>query len=207
MRSIALALLSLAFLLLSGTRTHLDFLEPEESLYAIIPRDMLIAGEFVVPVLRGEPYLDKPPLLCWAVIGSYQLFGVNVVAARLVPVAAAWLTVVVVWLWGRACGGPMPRLVAAGVLPFTGDFVYRGPMLTPNGLLALFTTAGLACGRYALRQERIHIGWWIVSACATGFAVLTKGPVAIVPVATPLFALLVKRHGVRWRSAVAGVTH
>jgi len=40
-----------------------------------------------------------------------------------------------------------------------------------------------------------------------GFAVLTKGPVAIVPVATPLFALPVKRHGVRWRSAVAGVTH
>src|SRR5262245_13736571 len=63
-------LLLAAFALLVGGRLGLPLLEPEESLYAVVPRDMMTDGRFVVPVLRGEPYLDKPPLLYWAVMGS-----------------------------------------------------------------------------------------------------------------------------------------
>ena len=139
-------LLSAAFALLVGGRLNLPFLEPEESLYAVVPRDMLADGQFVVPVLHGEPYLDKPPLLYWLVMGCYRLFGVHVWSARLVPATAAWVTVLVVFAWGRACGGWAAGLVSAAVLTLTGDFVYRGPMLTPNGLLGLFTTTGLASG-------------------------------------------------------------
>ena len=39
--------------------------EPDEGRYAEIPREMLLRGEWVVPYLQGEPYLDKPPLLYW----------------------------------------------------------------------------------------------------------------------------------------------
>src|SRR5262245_59616936 len=39
-----------------------DLFEPDESRYAQIPREMLARGEWVVPYLQGEPYLDKPPL-------------------------------------------------------------------------------------------------------------------------------------------------
>src|SRR5947209_5550986 len=39
--------------------------EPDEGRYAQIPREMLQAGEWVVPTLQGRPYLDKPPLLYW----------------------------------------------------------------------------------------------------------------------------------------------
>src|SRR5262245_4144928 len=51
--------------------------EPDESRYAQIPREMLQAGEWVVPTLQGQPYLDKPPLLYWLVMGSYRLLGVH----------------------------------------------------------------------------------------------------------------------------------
>src|SRR5690242_18802207 len=52
--------------------------EPDESRYAEIPREMLQRGEWVVPYLQGEPYLDKPPLLYWLIECSYALFGVQV---------------------------------------------------------------------------------------------------------------------------------
>ena len=181
-----LSLLVLAFGLLVAGRLHLPFLEPEESLYAVVARDTMADGEFVVPVLRGEPYLDKPPLLYWLMMGSYRVFGVHVWSARFVPALVAWLTVLLVFAWGRACGGWALGFASAAVLTLTGDFCYRGPMVTPNGLLGLLTTAGLACGHLAVRSGRVRTGWWAVSALATGFAVLTKGPVGVVLVAVPL---------------------
>ena len=49
--------------------------EPEEPRYAEIPRQMLAEGSFALPMLHGLPYYDKPPLLYWLVMGSYELFG------------------------------------------------------------------------------------------------------------------------------------
>src|SRR6516162_7955492 len=62
--------------------------EPDEGRYAEIPREMLVRGEWVVPYLQGQPYLDKPPLLYWLVMSSYRLFGVHDWSARLVPALA-----------------------------------------------------------------------------------------------------------------------
>ena len=47
-------------------------LEPDEGRYAQIPKEMLDRGEWVVPTLQGEPYLDKPPLMYWLVKLSYS---------------------------------------------------------------------------------------------------------------------------------------
>src|SRR5262245_40544672 len=71
-------------LLIYPSRTFL-LLEPDEARYAQIPKEMLERGEWIVPTLQGEPYLDKPPLLYWLVRLSYQGFGVTESAARLVP--------------------------------------------------------------------------------------------------------------------------
>src|SRR5580704_3637006 len=62
--------------------------EPDEGRYAEIPREMLERGDWIVPYLQGEPYLDKPPLLYWLVMLSYQVFGISDAAARLVPALA-----------------------------------------------------------------------------------------------------------------------
>ena len=190
------AVLLAAFLFLVAFRLHLPFLEPEESLYAEIPREMLAEGSSLLPVLHGEAYLDKPPLLYWAVIASYKIFGVHVWSARLVPALAAWGLVIVAFAWARAWGGWCAGLFSATVLTLTTDFIYRGPMLTMNGLLALFTTIALASGHQALRGDRFARRWWLISAIATGLGILTKGLVAGVIVAVPLvlFPRLIRGH-------------
>src|SRR5712691_4172725 len=62
--------------------------EPDEGRYAQIPREMLARGDWIVPVLQGEPYLDKPPLFYWLVMLSYRLLGIHDWSARLIPALA-----------------------------------------------------------------------------------------------------------------------
>src|SRR5437763_17187288 len=63
-------------------------LEPDEGRYAEIPKEMLDRGDWGVPHLQGEPYLDKPPMLYWLIALSYKAFGISEASARLVPALA-----------------------------------------------------------------------------------------------------------------------
>ncbi|MFN5328082.1 MAG: ArnT family glycosyltransferase, partial [Planctomycetota bacterium] len=47
--------------------------EPTEARYALIAADMLENDSWFIPYLNGEPYLDKPPLLYWAIMSVYRL--------------------------------------------------------------------------------------------------------------------------------------
>src|SRR5262249_10133254 len=51
--------------LIAFIRLDAPLQEPQEVRYAEIPRQMLAEGKWLVPVLHGEPYLHKPPLLYW----------------------------------------------------------------------------------------------------------------------------------------------
>src|SRR5258707_11611039 len=57
--SLAIVVILPALLLYPCLSFHL--LEPDEGRYAEIPREMLQRGEWIVPHLHGQPYLDKPP--------------------------------------------------------------------------------------------------------------------------------------------------
>src|SRR5262249_14413049 len=111
-----LATLVLVAALLFFTRLTCPLLEPDEARYAEIPRQMLAEGRLVVPVLHGQAYWDKPPLLYWLVMGSYRVFGVHDWAARLVPCGAAFLCVLLTYGWGRRSLGPRAGLAGALVL-------------------------------------------------------------------------------------------
>ena len=78
---------------------------------------MLARGQWVVPYLQGEPYLDKPPLFYWLVIGSYRLFGVHdwsAHGARLAVHGCILLT----YLLGRRRLGEGPAFWGASFLPW-----------------------------------------------------------------------------------------
>jgi 4-amino-4-deoxy-L-arabinose transferase-like glycosyltransferase len=189
MRWLPVLLLAVIAGLLFFSRLRAPLLEPQEARYAEIPRQMLREGRFLVPTLHGQDYLDKPPLLYWAVMGSYRLFGVHDWAARLVPGLAGLLTVLCTWWWGRRQFGDPAGLCGALVLCLAPEFVYRGRMLTFDTLLALWVAAALALAHAAVAEGKLRPGWWLASALACGLGLLTKGPVALVLVTGPLLAL------------------
>ena len=89
--------------------------EPDETRYAEIPREMLAAGDLVVPRLNGLPYFEKPPLLYWANAAAFRAFGETPWAARLPTRVAGLGTALLVLFFvarrrGRAAG------LSAGIL-------------------------------------------------------------------------------------------
>lgn len=189
-------LVLLAAVVLFFSRLDAPLLEPQEARYAEIPRQMLEQGSpggWMTPVLHGQPYLDKPPLLYWLVMLSYSTFGVHDWAARLVPGAAGCLTVLLLFFWGRRLAGERAALAGALVLCLSARFVYLGRMLTFDVLLSLFVTAALAAAHRALDGGGRR--WWLAAGLACGLGLLTKGPVALALVAGPVlvFAALDRR--------------
>ena len=161
--------------------------EPDESRYAQIPREMLQSGEWIVPTLQGEPYLDKPPLLYWLVMIQYRLLGVHAWSARLVPALAVHATVLLCYLLGRRSLGDRPAWWAALFLALAPGFLGMARLLLLDGLLTLWATLGLLAAFEAIRGDRLRWGWWLLAAVACGLGVLTKGPVALVLLVPPLW--------------------
>ncbi len=62
---------------------YLPLLDPDEAHYAEITREMMSAQEFVVPLLDGQPHIDKPVLFHWMQAGSFRVLGQTEFAARL----------------------------------------------------------------------------------------------------------------------------
>jgi dolichol-phosphate mannosyltransferase len=164
-------------------------IEPDESRYAQVSLEMLESGDWVVPRLEGEPYLDKPPLLYWLTAASLGALGQSELAARLPVALASWLTVLLVFTWGAPLFGSRSALLGSLLLLLSLGFVLSGRFLIMDGLLTLFTTACLLSAWIAVQGPHVRWGWWIASVVAISLGVLTKGPIALVLTVPPLVVL------------------
>jgi 4-amino-4-deoxy-L-arabinose transferase-like glycosyltransferase len=200
--------------LLCFTHLNCPLQEPEETLYAEVPRQMLAADRVLVPVRHGQAYYDKPPLLYWLVMAVYGVCGVHDWAARLVPCTAAFLCVLVTYAWGKRLAGPRAAFAGAMMLALSPRWAQMARMLTTNGLLTLWVIAALAAAHYSLASgaghpgsaPRIRTRWWLLSAVACGLGLLTKGPIAGVLILMPVLihAYVDPRSArVNWRSWLA----
>ncbi|MBL8823324.1 MAG: glycosyltransferase family 39 protein [Planctomycetia bacterium] len=169
---------------------HLDgpLLEPDESRYAEIPRLMLRTGDWITPKLQGKPYNDKPPLVYWLIAFSYQLFGISITSARLVPAVAGFLTLGLVYFWTRRYFNRTAAGCTVVVMLSMLGYAAMMRMLLLDGVLTFLVLGALLSGHHALAQGR-HPAWWLLSAFLCGLGVLAKGPVALVLVTPCLFAL------------------
>ena len=152
---------------------------PDESRYAEVARGMVEREDWVIPHLRGEAWLDKPPLYYWATASSMLLLGETETAVRL-PAAMAALTT----CWALAFLGTRLFAFAAGVrsaivLAASLGMVLYGRAAIMDSLLTLALTVGL--GAYAIYATvRPSLYWLVIAFTAFGAAVLTKGPIGIV---------------------------
>ncbi len=177
-----------AVLMLS--KLSFPLIDPDESRYARIACEMFDSGDYVLPRLRGKPYLDKPPLLYWLTAAAYSVLGVTDAAARLTPALAAIGTVISTYWLGMRLVGPRAAWIGGLSLLASGGFLLTGRFLFMDTLLTCFTTIALLGAWCACREPRFQWRWWVLSAVACGLGMLTKGPIAPVLCLAPLAASL-----------------
>jgi 4-amino-4-deoxy-L-arabinose transferase-like glycosyltransferase len=157
---------------------YLPLLDPDEAHYAEITREMMSAREFVVPLLNGEPLIDKPVLFHWLQAGSFQILGQTEFAARLPSALSALLLFIVTYwcgfrLFGRDTGERGALLLATIPATFALSNVGVFDMLFT---VCLFGALAALCVSVVDRKPALqYLAFLLVAG-----AVLTKGPVAIV---------------------------
>jgi dolichol-phosphate mannosyltransferase len=163
-------------------------LEPDEGRYAEVAREMVRSGDWVVPTLNHQAYLDKPPLLYWLVAACLRVFGTHAWAARLVPSLAAFAVVLATYLMGRRIVGAQAAFLGALLLSLTAGLVHCGRFLILDSLLTLLVSVSLFAAYRAVRGSRLRWRWWLTAGVCCGLGVLTKGPVALVLLVPPVVA-------------------
>lgn len=123
-----------------------DLWTPDEPREAEISREMWLSPS-VVPSLNEHVFIEKPPLYYWAVAGAFELTGTaSAWAARSVSTMASFLTLLLVFLWGRREFSPGIGLLAAVGLATSVQFMISSHWVLIDPLLMLFTTAAAWAG-------------------------------------------------------------
>ena len=68
-------------------------INPDESRYAEIAREMLQSGNYLIPHLQQIIYFEKPPLMYWLTSFSLSVFGISEWSARLVNPILSYISI------------------------------------------------------------------------------------------------------------------
>lgn len=181
-----LPLMLIALISLCATFT-LPIIPIDETRYVTVAWEMWNHHSFIVPLLNGEPYSHKPPLLFWLMQAGWAVFGVNDYTPRLIPGIFSLLNLMLVYrislqLWPQerktaACTALI--LASCAIWDAWSVAIMFDMVLTFWILLGLLGTLRAA--------ERQRGGWLLLTAGIAG-GLLAKGPAVLVYLLSiPLF--------------------
>ena len=193
------AVLAFAALVVGLPAGRTPLWDPNEARYMLLARDILDRGRWLIPDLRGEPYLNKPQLFFWAVaVASLPGGEVTERTAALPAVLSSIATVAAVFAigartWGVGTGG-MAALVLASTIGFFA-IGHRGQsdvMVTAWTWWALY---GVLVARRTGYAALPLVGFY---TCVAG-AIMSKGPMGLLGLAAGFVAVAVADG---WRDVV-----
>jgi 4-amino-4-deoxy-L-arabinose transferase-like glycosyltransferase len=191
-----LATLCLAWIL-PGLIGHQPW-KPDEAYSFGLIYHILQSGDWIVPTLGGEPFMEKPPLyfITAALFGKIFAFALPVHdAVRLTTGFFMAITLLLTGLTGRELWGKgQGRLSILILIGCLGLLIRGHEMITDTALLAGFAMAiyGLALSR----RRCVLAGFWLGTGTGIGF--MSKGLIA--PGIIGLTALLLPLAFRHWRS-------
>ena len=166
-----------------------------DAVQAQIAHNMLQSGDWVTARLDGVAYLEKSPLVYWAIAISYAISGVHDWAARipivLSVIVLCWLTARFgAWAFGRRAGFYAGLCLATCV----GLFLFTR-ILIPDVMLTITIALALWSFLRVLEEEEPHPRFWaFVLAASIGIGLLLKSLIAVVfPCGAALVYLLLTR--------------
>lgn len=165
-----------------------------EARRAAVGREVYADGHWLVPTLNGEPFITKPPLLYWAIAGTFRITGgASEFRARLPGVVATVGTLLLVMAMGSTLDrerkadednrskidrGRMAGLAAGLVFAANPLVLAMGRNADTEPLLLLFSTLAV----YAFLRirpgapARTSTRWRLLLALSLALGFMVKGP-------------------------------
>lgn len=173
--------LGLGFLFLFFGSDH-SLLNPDESRYSEIAREMLASGDYITPRLNGIIFFDKPILYYWQQALSMQWFGVNEWALRFFPSLYGILGCICVYITGHLLFNRTAGIYSALLLASSPFYFLASHYANMDLEVAVLITACLTCFLLAMQDAFTkHRSWLLyLSYAFSALAILTKGLIGIV---------------------------
>lgn len=171
-------LILLAFAFCVASLSSNKILEGDEALYALVPKTVLLSGDWIHLTYNGEPYYFKPPLNFWITAVFFKIFPMNAFTAALGSGLFGALSALMIYFlcrvmrlgWEWSLAATLVYLTTHEVLHWT-----RGVHL--ETVLGFWTLAGLLCAYLSIKHPSAILGLGV--AAALGW--LAKGPQSLYP--------------------------
>jgi len=152
-----------------------------DAVQAQIARNMLESGDWVTARLDGVAYLEKSPLVYWAMAVSYRVFGVHDWAARLPLALCVVLLCWVTYRFGRWAFSDYAGLYAGLALATCIGLYLFTRILIPDAMVTLTITGAIWAWLRMLEADETHPRRWaFIMGLCFGLGLLLKGLIAIV---------------------------
>src|SRR5262249_47494485 len=150
-------------------------LDDADTVHAEAAREMAATNNFVTLYANGIRYLEKAPLMYWAVALTYKAFGVGEFTSRL-PIALGTLALVLaVYSFGRRFFGDKAGFYAGlAITSCAGIFLFTR-VLWPDVILCFLITMAFYCFLRAGEGGRVDPRWAYGIYVCGAVGVLTKG--------------------------------
>ena len=198
--------LALATLLLYGARLTALPIRGEETRRAQVACEMVRTGDWIVPRQQGTPLLSRPPLGSYPIaIAAILLGDCSLLAVRLPTLLATWLTVLLIYSYGRLFLSRLGALAAGLAYGTMGQVLVLGRLAETEATFTFLLSGALLAWHWGYcrggsgRWGRL---WpWLAGYGLAALATLAKGPQAPVYFAAPVFLFLAWRRD--WRTLLS----
>ncbi len=157
-----------------------SLMDDVDAVQAQIARNMLTSGDWVTARLDGVVYLEKAPLIYWAMAAGYAIFGVHDWVAR-IPIALSAIALCLLtagfgaWAFGKRAGFYAGLCMATCI----GLFLFTR-VLIPDVMLTFTVALGMWAFLRALDEEESHPRFWaFVLAANLGLGLLLKSLIGV----------------------------
>ncbi|MCE5322095.1 glycosyltransferase family 39 protein [bacterium] len=153
-------------------------LDPDEPIYGQFVKEMVRSGDWLTPHYAGKLWFDKPPMYYWLASVSVKTFGLSEFALRLPSALCAVGIVLIVFLLASYDFGRRTGVFASLVIATTMMQIIMSHAAATDAIMVFFLVIALYAYRLWLDTTgRKRFVWIAICGCATGFGMLTKGPV------------------------------
>jgi len=154
-------------------------LRGEETRRAQIGIEMVWSGDWVVPRQQEEPFLSRPPLQNWIIVGLGTILGeCSEWAVRLPSVAAVFGLVLLIYGYSRQFLSRFASLVAAAGYATMIQVMELGRLGETDMMFAMFVSGSLLTWHWGYARRWPSACVWIAAYVFVAFGTLAKGPQA-----------------------------